>query len=63
MVVTDLSIYAPVVVTDLSIYFPLVKEDYGCILNNNNDNNNNLYQEDNIFGIYASLTYGPQLQR
>ena len=22
-----------------------------------------LFQEDNIFGMYASLTYGPQLQR
>ena len=22
-----------------------------------------LFQEDNIFGLYASLTYGPQLQR
>ena len=26
-------------------------------------NNNTLFQEDNIFGMYASLTYGPQLQR
>ena len=22
-----------------------------------------LFQEDNIFGMYVSLTYGPQLQR
>ena len=25
--------------------------------------NNNLFQEDNIFGTIASLTYGPQIQR
>ena len=31
--------------------------------NNHNDNNNlivTLFQADNIFGLYTSLTYGPQ---
>ena len=35
-----------------------------CVYNNNNNNNNNkitLFQEDNIFGRVASLTYVPQL--
>ena len=35
-----------------------------CYNNNNNSNSNKtLFQEDNIFGTNASLTYGPQIQR
>ena len=31
--------------------------------NNNNNNKYNFISRDNIFGMYTSLTYGPQLQR
>ena len=37
-----------------------------CYNNNNNNNSNSnktLFQEENIFGTNASLTYGPQIQR